>query len=76
MYLAYHSFSQAFAVGSTEVNMNIVKSSTRLSPMLFTFSNSNINDDNIAGNYDEKRWNYLFHPMAASINRVSITLKA
>ena len=56
--------------------MNIVKSSTRLSPMLFTFSNSNINDDNIAGNYDEKRWNYLFHPMAASINRVSIILKA
>ena len=68
VYPAYHSFSQTFTAGNTEINMNIVKSSTRLSQMFFTFSNSNINNDNTAGNYDRKRWNYFFHPMAVSID--------
>ena len=68
VYPAYHSFSQTFTAGNTEINMNIVKSSTRLSRMFFTFSNSNINDDNTAGNYDKKRWNYFFHPMAVTID--------
>ena len=54
VYPAYHSFSQTFAAGNTEINMNIVKPSTRLSQMFFTFSNSNINNDNAAGNYDKK----------------------
>ena len=49
--------------------MNIVKSSTRLS-QFFTFSNSNIDNDNTAGNYDRKRWNYFFHPMAATIDNL------
>ena len=70
VYPAYHSFSQTFTAGNTEINMNIVKSSTRLSQMFFTFSNSNIDNDNTAGNYDKKRWNYFFHPMAASIDNL------
>ena len=64
VYPAYHSVSQTFTAGNTEINMNIVKSSTRLSQMFFTFSNSKINDDNKAGDYDKKRWNYFFHPKA------------
>ena len=53
VYPAYHSFSQSFDSGNTEINMNNVKSSTRLSQMFFTFSNSRINDDNKAGEYDK-----------------------
>ena len=70
VYPAYHSFSQAFDSGNTEINMNIVKSSTRLSHMFFTFSNSRINDDNKAGEYDKKRWNYFHHPMVATIDNL------
>ena len=70
VYPAYYSFSQTFTAGNTEINMNIVKSSTRLSQMFFTFSNSNINNDNTAGNYDRKRWNYFFHPMAVTIDNL------
>ena len=50
--------------------MNIVKSSTLLSQMFFTCSNSNIDDDNSAGNYDKKTWNYFFHPMAVTIDNL------
>ena len=70
VYPAYHSFSQTFTAGNTEINMNIVKSSTRLSQMFFTFSNSKINDDNKAGDYDKKRWNYFFHPMAVTVDNL------
>ena len=70
VYPAYHSFSQTFSTGNSEINMNIVKSSTRLSQMFFTFSNSNIDNDNTAGNYDKKKWNYFFHPMAATIDNL------
>ena len=38
--------------------------------MFFTFSNSNIDNDNTAGNYDRKKWNYFFHPMAATIDNL------
>ena len=54
VYPAYHSFSQTFTAGNTEIDMNIVKSSTRLFQMFFTFSNSNIDGDNTAGNYDKR----------------------
>ena len=70
VYPAYHSFSQTFDSGNTEINMNIVKSSTRLSQMFFTFSNSRINDNNKAGEYDKKKWNYFHHPMVATIDNL------
>ena len=69
-YPAYHSFSQTFTAGNTEINMNMVKSSTRLSQMFFTFSNSSTDGDNTSGNYDKKRWNYFFHPMAVTIDNL------
>ena len=50
--------------------MNIVKSSTRLSQMFFTFSNSRINDDSKAGEYDKTKWNYFHHPMVATIDNL------
>ena len=67
---AYPSFSQTFAAGNTQINMSIDESSTRLSQMFFAFSNSNINNDNTAGNYDRKRWNYFLRPMAVSIDNL------
>ena len=70
VYPAYHSFSQTFALGNREISMNIVKSSTRLSQMFFTFSNSSIDSDTDAGSYDKKKWNFLFHPMAATIDNL------
>ena len=70
VYPAYHSFSQTFATGNTEINMNIVKSSTRLSQMFFTFGNNSIDNNNSAGNYDKKKWNYFFHPMAITIDNL------
>ena len=45
-------FSQTFTASNTKINMNIDKSSTRLSKVFFTFSNSKINDDKKAGNFD------------------------
>ena len=72
VYRAYHSFSQTFDSGNSEINMNIVKSSTRLSQMFCTFSNSNINDDNKAGSYDKKKWNYFHHPMAVTIDNLNL----
>ena len=72
VYPAYHSFSQTFASGNTEINMNIVKSSTRLSQMFFTFSNSRVNSDsnNDAGEYDKKKWNFFWHPMGLTIDNL------
>ena len=70
VYPAQHSLSQTFTAGNSEMNMNIVKSSTRLSQMLFTCSNSNINDDSTAGNYDKKNGISFFHPMASTIDNV------
>ena len=61
------SFVFSNLAGNTDINMNIVKSAIRLSQMFFTFSNRNINDDNKAGSYDKKRWNYFFHLMAVTI---------
>ena len=69
-YPAYHIFSQAFASGNREIKMNIVKSSTRLSQMFFTFSNGNMNNDATAGKYDKKRRNCSFHPMAVTIDNL------
>ena len=72
VYPAYHSFSQAFANTNTELNMNIVKSSTRLSQMFFTFSNSRVSRDsnNAAGEYDKKKRNFFWHPMNVSIDNL------
>ena len=70
VYPAYQSFSQSFATGSTEINMNIVKSSTRLSQMFFTFSNSSIQANGSAGNFAKKKWTWFFHSMAATIDNL------
>ena len=70
VYPAYHSFSQSFATGNTEINMNIVKSSTRLSQMFFTFSNSSIQANKSAGTFPRKKWTWFFHPMAATIDNL------
>ena len=70
VYPAYHSFSQTFTAGNTEINMNIVKSSTRLSQMFFTLSNSQINDNATAGNYAKKKWTWFYHPMVATIDNL------
>ena len=71
VYPAYHSFSQTFAAGNTEINMNIVKSSTRLSQMFFTLSNSDIQTNNIKDRFALKKWTYFFyHPMRVTIDNV------
>ena len=72
VYPAYHSFSQVYSATNTEINMNIVKSSTRLSQMFFTFSNSSVNstENNKAGEFDKKKWNYFWHPMKVSIDNL------
>ena len=70
VYPAYHSFSQTFTAGNTEINMNIVKSSTRLSQMFFTFSNSQIQNNNTANNYAKKKWNWFYHPMQVTIDNL------
>ena len=70
VYPAYHSFSQSFAAGNTEINMNIVKSLTRLSQMFFTLSNSQIDNNNTAANFAKKKWTWFYHPMSASIDNL------
>ena len=72
VYPAYHSFSQVYSATNIEINMNIVKSSTRLSQTLFTFSNSSVNstENNKAGEFDKKKWNYFWHPMKVSIDNL------
>ena len=70
VYPAYHSFSQSFAAGNTEINMNIVKSSTRLSQMFFTLSNAQIDNNNTSGNYAKKKWTWFYHPMSATIDNL------
>ena len=38
--------------------------------MFFTVRHSKINDGTKAGDYDKKRWNYSFHPMAVTTDNL------
>ena len=73
VYSAYHSFSQTFTAGNTEINMNIVKSSTRLSQMFFTFSKCNI-DGNKAGNFIKSVGIISCYPMAITIGNLECVI--
>ena len=65
VYSTYHSFSQTFDTGNTEVNMNTIKYFTRLSQVFFTLSNSAVDINTAAGTFFRRKWTWFFHPMAA-----------
>ena len=70
----YHSITQSFSNGGGEINMNIVKSSSKLTGAFITLYRSirTGNSDPVDGkfdgrylpdNYVYKRWNYFYNPM-------------
>ena len=68
----YHTLSQTFNTNGTEINMNVVKSSSKLNGMFITLYRTrrgahltNGEEDGIyvSDNYMYKRWNYSYNPM-------------
>eukprot|EP00438_Fugacium_kawagutii_P021476 Skav234985 [mRNA] locus=scaffold122:216932:219658:- [translate_table: standard] len=70
----YHTITQSFNAGGGEINMNIVKSSSKLTGAFITLYRSIRTGDGLtdAGefqgrylpdNYVYKRWNYFYNPM-------------
>ena len=70
----YHTITQSFNAGGGEINMNIVKSSSKLTGAFITLyhdirrGNSDPVDGKFDGrylpdNYVYKRWNYFYNPM-------------
>ena len=63
----YHTITQTFNVGAGEINMNIVKSASRLSGAFITLYRAprtgELRNRYLADNYVYKRWNYFYNPM-------------
>ena len=70
----YHTITQSFNAGGGEINMNIVKSSSKLTGAFITlYRNIRQGDGNglvgefqgkyLPDNYVFKRWNYFYNPM-------------
>ena len=63
----YHSITQSFNVGAGEINMNIVKSASRLSGAFITLYRAprtgELRNRYLPDNYVFKRWNYFYNPM-------------
>ena len=72
----YHTLSQTFSTDGNEINMNVVKSASKLNGMFVTLyrqqRGASLGTGNTAGmengqylpdNYVYKRWNYFYNPM-------------
>ena len=57
----YHTITQTFNVGAGEINMNIVKSASKLSGAFITLYRTP--KRYLPDNYVYKRWNYFYNPM-------------
>ena len=65
--LQYHTITQTFNTGGGEINMNIVKSASKLSDAFITSYRApragEIYANYLVDNYVHKRWNYFYNPM-------------
>ena len=63
----YHTITQTFNVGAGEINMNIVKSASKLSGAFITLYRAprtgELRNRYLVDNYVYKRWNYFYNPM-------------
>ena len=63
----YHTITQTFNVGAGEINMNIVKSASKLSGAFITLYRTPKSGEDfgryLPDNYVYKRWNYFYNPM-------------
>ena len=63
----YHTITQTFHVGAGEINMNIVKSASKLSRAFITLYRTPRSGEDfgryLPDNYVYKRWNYFYNPM-------------
>ena len=63
----YHTITQTFNAGGGEINMNIVKSSSKLSGAFITLyrtpRSGELDARYLPDNYVYKRWNYFYNPM-------------
>ena len=63
----YHTITQTFNVGAGEINMNIVKSASKLSGAFITLYRTPRSGEDfgryLPDNYVYKRWNYFYNPM-------------
>ena len=63
----YHTITQTFPTGTEEVNMNIVKSSSKLNGAFITLFRTPRSGEDLSrylpDNYVYKRWNYFYNPM-------------
>ena len=69
----YHTITQTFNAGGGEINMNIVKSASKLSNAFITLYRTPRQGSRygyfLPSNYIYKRWNYFYNPMVnAEIN--------
>ena len=69
----YHTMTQSFNAAGTEINMNIVKSASKLNGCFITLyrpPRAGVDADNINyyrhDNYIYKRWNYFYNPLISS----------
>ena len=72
VYPMYHTLSQTFNTNGAEINMNVVKSSSKLNGMFITLyrtqrgahlTNGEEDGKYVSDNYIYKRWNYFYNPM-------------
>eukprot|EP00438_Fugacium_kawagutii_P013146 Skav233650 [mRNA] locus=scaffold2779:835808:838988:+ [translate_table: standard] len=63
----YHTITQSFNAGGGEINMNIVKSSSKLTGAFITLYRTprtgTFDARYLPDNYVYKRWNYMYNPM-------------
>ena len=75
VYPMYHTIAQSFNASGTEINMNVVKSASKLNGAFITFyrsqrgnhlTNGKENNYYLPDNYVNKRFNYFYNPMINS----------
>ena len=63
----YHTITQTFNTGGGEINMNIVKSASKLTNAFITLyrqpRGGEVYSNYLVDNYVYKRWNYFYNPM-------------
>ena len=79
----YHTMTQSFNAAGTEINMNILKSASKLNGCFITLyraPRAGVYADNNNyyrhDNYIYKRWNYFYNPMISSRILMVLTLMA
>ncbi len=75
VYPMYHTLTQSFNANGTKINMNVVKSASKLNGAFITLYRTQRGDKLVAGkedgyyipdNYVHKRFNYFYNPMIIS----------